>query len=141
MGEALVEADVVSFFDRRQDLTSKFLNNILNDESHKLYELLPCTNFSNYITSGKRKFSKVLIVGQIGIETVLFRTILQCITDNLYLFLKFDVIQPNGLQCFKLIKLSIYLSEQGSSPNFYMRVKISILLYRALHIGTSIAAG
>ena len=34
------------------------------------------------ITSGKREFSKVLIVGQIGIETVFFRTILQCITDN-----------------------------------------------------------
>ena len=35
-GEALVEADVVSLFDRRQDLTSKFFNNIVNDESHKL---------------------------------------------------------------------------------------------------------
>ena len=55
------------------------------------------------ITSGKREFSKVLIVGQIGIETVLFRTILQYIRDNLYNFVKFDVIQPNGLQCFKLI--------------------------------------
>ena len=65
--EVLVEADVVSLFDRRQDLTSKFLNNIVNDESHKLYELLPCRNFSNYITSGNREFSKVLMVGQIGI--------------------------------------------------------------------------
>ena len=35
--EALVEVDVVSFFDRRQDLTSKCFNNIVNDESHKLY--------------------------------------------------------------------------------------------------------
>ena len=58
------------------------------------------------ITCEKREFSKVLMVGQIGIETVLFRTILQCIIDNLYNFVKFDVIQPNGLQCFKLIKLS-----------------------------------
>ena len=62
------------------------------------------------ITSGKREFSKVLVVGQIGIGTVLFRTIFRCIIDNLYNFVKFDVIQPNGLQCFKLIKLSIYLS-------------------------------
>ena len=61
------------------------------------------------ITSGKREFSTVLIVGQIGIETVLFRTILQFIIDNLYNFVKFDVIQPNGLQCFKLIKLTIHL--------------------------------
>ena len=62
------------------------------------------------IISRKREFSKVLIVGQIGIETVLFRAILQCIAYNLYNFVKFDIIQPSGLQFFKLIQLSIYLS-------------------------------
>ena len=43
-----VEVDVLSLFDRRQDLTSKVFNNIVNDESHKLHELLPCRKFSNY---------------------------------------------------------------------------------------------
>ena len=38
------------------------------------------------ITCGKREFLKVLIVGQIGLETVLFRTILRCIIDKLYNF-------------------------------------------------------
>ena len=78
--EALVEADVVSLFGRRQDLTSKFLNNIVNDEGHKLYELLPCRNFSNYNLRKEGIFKGF----NGGIETVLFCTVLQCITDNLY---------------------------------------------------------
>ena len=39
------------------------------------------------ITSEKREFLKVLIVGQIGTETVLFRIILRCIIDKLYNFM------------------------------------------------------
>ena len=46
--EALVEADVVSLFDRRQDLTSKLFNNIVNDHGQKLYELLSSRNLLNY---------------------------------------------------------------------------------------------
>ena len=46
--EALVEANVVSLFDRRQNLTSKFFNDIVNDESDKLYDLLPSKNFAKY---------------------------------------------------------------------------------------------
>ena len=82
--EALVLANVVSLFDRRQDLTSKFLNDIVNDESHKLTYYRTRTFQS--ITCGKREFLKVLIVGQIGLETVLFRTILRCVIDKLYNF-------------------------------------------------------
>jgi hypothetical protein len=32
----------------RQILTTKLFNDIVNDESHKLYQLLPSKNFSNY---------------------------------------------------------------------------------------------
>jgi hypothetical protein len=46
--EALVEAGVDSLFNRRQILTTKLFNDIANDESHKLYQLLPSKNFSNY---------------------------------------------------------------------------------------------
>lgn len=46
--EALVEANVVTLFNRRQYLTSDIFNDILNDESHKLYDLLPSKNISNY---------------------------------------------------------------------------------------------
>ena len=46
--EALVEAGVDSLFNRRQILTTKLFNDIVNDESHKLYQLLPSKNFSNY---------------------------------------------------------------------------------------------
>ena len=43
--EALVETNVVSLFDKRQDLASNFLNNIVNDERHKPYG---CRYFSDY---------------------------------------------------------------------------------------------
>ena len=43
--EAPVEANVVSLFDKKQVLT---FNDIANGKSHKLYDLLPRKNFSNY---------------------------------------------------------------------------------------------
>ena len=63
--------------DRRQDLTSKFFNDIMNNENHKLYDLLPSKNFSNYDRQKEGIFKG--LNSRTGIETVLFRIILPCI--------------------------------------------------------------
>ena len=65
----------MAIFNRRQFLTSKCFNDILNDESHKLYDLLPSKNIS-IITSGKREFLKISILGQMDVGTILYRIIL-----------------------------------------------------------------
>ena len=42
--EALSEAGIVTLFDRREFLTDKSFNDIVNDTGHKLHGLLPSKN-------------------------------------------------------------------------------------------------
>jgi hypothetical protein len=56
----MVEAGVDSLFNRRQILTTKLFNDIANDESHKLYQLLPSKNFSNYNMRKENIFNECL---------------------------------------------------------------------------------
>ena len=53
--EALLEAGLPTLLTRRQDLTDKLFNQIKNDESHKLHQLLPSRNNNNSLSLRKNR--------------------------------------------------------------------------------------
>ena len=42
--EALTTAEIIPLFQRRQEITDKLFQQILNDDTHKLHKLLPTVN-------------------------------------------------------------------------------------------------
>ena len=54
--EALVAADITSLYERRQVLSETLFDQIMEDPSHKLHDLLPPRNESTYCTRSQGYF-------------------------------------------------------------------------------------
>ena len=54
--EALVAAGITSLYERRQVLSETLFDQIMQDPSHKLHDLLPPRNESTYCTRSRRYF-------------------------------------------------------------------------------------
>ena len=54
--EALEKAGLQTLFKRRQDITERFFNQIVTNQSHRLHSLLPEYNASHYYLRNNRRF-------------------------------------------------------------------------------------
>ena len=68
--EALSEAGIVTLFDRREFLTDKSFNDIVNDTGHKLHGLLPSENQFDSNLRAKNTFNVPILVELIDFKTV-----------------------------------------------------------------------
>ena len=55
--EALRETGLVTLWQRRQNITTKFFNEIVSNDDHRLYSFLPKENDCKYNLRSKRKFA------------------------------------------------------------------------------------
>ncbi|PFX15307.1 SCO-spondin [Stylophora pistillata] len=64
--EALVTLDIASLYERREILCDALFDQIVRDENHKLYDLLPPRNESTYRTRSQRYFKLPIWVSAAG---------------------------------------------------------------------------